>query len=199
MDSADFSSSVVPRPGRLINDALPWASMTLDYTERIANLIPLELLDWRPVDPSGHFCFSLAELVMHCADARRLFASQLSGEADEQGYWSGGPEEGGAWKFKPDPGKEALLQSLKNTRALFEPYLNRPADELLEETEGTRQAYARNLEFMRDHGHDTSRLEQSGAPNIMRVIFALTVHEAAHRSAMQTLLHQHGIATGGEE
>ena len=190
--------SAMPQIDRTIGDVLPWATMTLDYTEQIAELIPDELLDQRPTDPSGKFCFSPAELVMHCADARRMFAGQLIGEAQEDAYWSGGPDDEGVWEFKPYEGKDALLKSLRDTRALLTPYLERPANDLLAETEGTRASFDKNLEYMREHNHDTTRMERAGAPNIMRVLFAIAVHEAGHRGALQTLLRQHGINHSGE-
>jgi hypothetical protein len=54
-----------------IGQHLPWVNMTLDYTESLLEKTPDELLDFRPVDPNGHFMFSIAELAMHCADTRR--------------------------------------------------------------------------------------------------------------------------------
>jgi hypothetical protein len=190
--------SSMPRMNRSVGDSLPWALMTLDYTEKLAAAIPDELLDTRPVDPSGHFCFTPAEIVMHCADARRMFAGQLSGETNEAGYWSGGPQADGVWQFKPHGGKAELLQSLRDTRALFAPFLELPGSELLAETAGTRASYQRNIEHLRELGRDTAPLEQAGPPNIMRVLFALTAHEAGHRGALQTLLRLHGVNLGSE-
>src|SRR3954464_13294483 len=71
-----------------IGQHLPWVNMTLDYTETLVAKIPDELLDFRPVDPNGHFFFSLAELAMHCADTRRMFANTLAGIESEEGMWT---------------------------------------------------------------------------------------------------------------
>jgi uncharacterized damage-inducible protein DinB len=191
--------SAMPQTVRTISDCLPWVALTLDYTEQVAAAIPAKLLDWRPLDPSGRFCFSLAQIAMHIADARRMFAGQLAGATDEAEYWSSGPQDDGSWPFKPHGGLEPILVSLRGTRALLAPYLELPAEDILAETEGTRTSYARNLDYMRENGHDASRLERAGAPNIVRVLFALTVHEAGHRGALQTLLRQHGVNPGGEE
>ena len=34
-----------------IGDQMPWYGVTMDYTEKIGELIPEELWDWRPEDP----------------------------------------------------------------------------------------------------------------------------------------------------
>ncbi len=190
--------SATPVPARTVGDALPWVRMTLDYTEQLAAAIPEELLDWRPTDPTGKFCFSLAEIVMHCADARRMFAGQLSGECHDDEFWSSGPNAAGAWPFKERPDKAALLDSLSAVRALFKPYLERPAEELTAETAGTRAAYRKNMEALKEGGHDTAMLERAGVPNIVRVLFAVAAHEAGHRGSLQTLLRQHGVNLGEE-
>ena len=187
-----------PVPARTVEDVLPWAKTTLDYTDQLAAIIPDELLNWRPEDPTGRFCFSLSEIVMHIADARRMFAGQLSGATDEDAYWSPGPGEDGVWPFKELPDKAALLGSLGAARALITPWMERPADDLLAETKGTRAAFEKNLEYMREHGHDTAKLERAGVPGIMRVLFAIAVHEAGHRGSLQTLLRQHGVNLGEE-
>lgn len=190
--------SANPAPTRTIGDALPWFKMTLDYTDMVAAAIPDALLNWRPEDPAGKFCFSLAEIVMHCADARRMFAGQLSGECNEDEYWSSGPTDDGTWPFKELPDKAALLDSLAAARALYQPYLDRPAEDMTAETEGTRSAYHKNIAAMKEHGHDPAMLERAGIPNIVRVLFAVAAHEAGHRGALQTLLRQHGVNLGEE-
>ena len=53
-----------------IGDQMPWYGVTMDYTEKIGELIPEELWDWRPEDPQGHFQASLGEIAIHCTDER---------------------------------------------------------------------------------------------------------------------------------
>jgi hypothetical protein len=65
-----------------IGDQMPWYGMTMDYTEKVCELIPEQLWDWRPEDPQGHFQASLGEIAMHCADERHGHAQMLSGETD---------------------------------------------------------------------------------------------------------------------
>jgi uncharacterized damage-inducible protein DinB len=172
---------------------LPWVGMTLDYTDQIAALIPEDKLDWRPEDPSGHFQFSLGEIAMHIADARRMFARQLSGSDSEEGYWSEGPDDQGVWKFNAPGGKQAILDSLAAARDELNAYIYAPAKSYLETTEGTRKAYEKTLQQMREQGADTEDVSARGPANIVRVMMAVVAHEAGHRGALQTLLRQLGV------
>jgi uncharacterized damage-inducible protein DinB len=190
--------SATARPQTNVGMALPWVNMMFDYTDKIAAAIPDELLDWRPTDPSGKWCFSLGEIAMHCADARRMFARQLSGDAREDDYWSEGPGEDGVWPFKPHGSKQAILDSLKSSRSELQPFLERPASSITEITEGTHKAYEQWLKQMREKNKDTSELEARGPANVVRVLMAATVHESGHRGALQTLLRQHGINPAAE-
>ena len=61
-----------------IGDQMPWYRITMDYTEKICELIPEALWDWRPEDPQGHFQASLGEIAMHCADERHDHAQMLA-------------------------------------------------------------------------------------------------------------------------
>jgi len=184
-----------------VGDQLPWTVMTLDYTEKLAEITPETDLDWRPVDPSGQFCFSFAEVLMHIADARLMFIRQLTGEQTNEGYWatSEGPNEDGVWEFKDHGGKQAILNSLKSTRVMTEHWLNKPESELLSITDGARKIFETHLKFFRDNDRDTTDYERRGAPSVMRVLNALTVHEAGHRGSLQTMLHLKGINYVAEE
>jgi uncharacterized damage-inducible protein DinB len=184
-----------------IGQMLPWTSMMLDYTEKVAGALTDELRDWRPADPSGKFFFSLGELVAHCADARRMFARQLAGSTSEDGYWSSGPAEGdpdGVWQFKPLPSAAELAASLKDARAELQPWLDMPAAEQWTVTDGAKAVFAKNLAAMRDKGMDTAESELRGPANINRILFAVVAHESGHRAALQTLLRMQGVAAGGE-
>jgi uncharacterized damage-inducible protein DinB len=172
---------------------LPWVGMTLDYTDEIAALIPEDKLDWRPKDPSGRFQFSLGEIAMHIADARRMFARQLSGSETEEGYWSEGPDAQGIWQFSVHSGKQAILDSLASAREELNAYINAPAKSYLETTEGTRKAFEKTLQQMREQGADTSDAATRGPANIVRVMMAVVAHEAGHRGALQALLRQQGV------
>jgi uncharacterized damage-inducible protein DinB len=190
-----------PQAELTIGQMLPWTSMTLDYTEKVASKLTDELRDWRPVDPSGKFFFSLGEIVAHSADTRRMWARQLAGSESEDGYWSigdDGPSEDGIWKFHPLPSAAELVQSLKDARAELQPFLDRPASEQWSITEGNKAIFEKNLAHMREKGIETAEAEKRGPANINRVLFAIMCHESGHRGALQTLLRQHGIDTGGE-
>jgi uncharacterized damage-inducible protein DinB len=178
---------------------LPWVSMILDYTDEIVALIPEDKLDRRMEDPSGAFCFSLGEIAMHMADARRMFARELSGAQSEEGYWSDGPAEGGVWKFKPCESKQALLDSLAAARAELAPYTELSATSYTETTQGTRGSFERMLAAMREHGKDTAQAESRGPANIVRVLMAVVAHESGHRGSLQTLLRQQGINAKRDE
>ena len=173
--------------------AFPWLNMILDQTEAWAKLIPEDQLDWRPEDPSGKWCFSLGEIVMHCADARIMFARQLSGNDSSDGYCSEGPGEDGVWKFKHPGGKQAILDCLTTARKELEPFMQMPASAMGEVTEGTQAGYAKQLAKLKEDGKDTAEMEARGPANIVRVLMAAVVHEAGHRGTLLTLLRQKGI------
>ncbi|MDQ3024086.1 MAG: DinB family protein, partial [bacterium] len=83
----------VATPAVSIGQHLPWVNMTLDYTEQLVEKMPEELLDFRPVDPNGHYMFSLGEIAMHLADTRRMFARTLAGSESTEGYWTNWDED----------------------------------------------------------------------------------------------------------
>ena len=188
-----------PAPEVTLREALPWATLIMDYTDKIAALVPDDLLDWRPEDPSGKFSFSLAEIIMHCADARLMFSRQLTGEDTEEGYWSAGPGEGDVWLFKDYSGKQELIDSLDSSRALLESWLDRPGAALTEVPDSCRQAFERHLAKMREKGEDTSVLEKRGPANIVRVMMAVAAHESGHRGTLQTALRLKGINLADDE
>jgi hypothetical protein len=176
--------------------ALPWLTMTLDQTENLAVLIPEDKLDWRLPDPSGRWHFSLAEIVLHCADARLMFSRQLIGEDSGEGYWSAGPAPDGGdgvWSFRPYSGGKEVQDALKTARTFLDPFLSLPAGSLTEITDGSRAVFDRNLAMMKEKGADTAIMERRGPANIVRVLMAAAVHESGHRSTLQTLLRMHGI------
>lgn len=185
-----------------IGQHLPWVNTTLDYMEQLVTKIPDELLEWRPVDPNGHFCFSLAELAMHSADARLMFARQLSASEDKAGYFSVADDdtadEDNIWRFRPHGGLPAILDALKAARAELQPWLELPVDQLHQPTEGTRKVYDEFLAKLREKGEDTTALELRGPATINRVLFAVCTHEAGHRGALQTLLRLNGVDARGE-
>lgn len=181
-----------------IGQVYPWINMTFDYTDKIAALIPDDLLDWRYEDPSGRFTFSLAEQAMHCADARRMFARQIEGNDSTEGYWSEGPNEEGVWPFREYGSKQAILDSLKESREELAAVLKRPASDALATTEGTKATFERILKQMQEAEMDTADAELRGPANLIRVLMATAVHEAGHRGSMQTLLRSKGHNLGTE-
>ena len=174
---------------------LPWVNMMLDYMDEIAALIPEDKLDWRPEDPTGRFTFSLGEIAMHAADARRMFARQLAGNDSEEDYWSEGPNEQGVWKFREYGDKQTILNSLADARQELKAYIDMPAKAYTETTDGTRKAYEKLLAQMREQGKNTTEIEARGPSNIVRVMMATIAHESGHRGSLQTLLRQFGIYT----
>jgi uncharacterized damage-inducible protein DinB len=180
------------------NDYLLWLGLTWDQTEKLAAAIPEELLDWRPTDPSGKFCFSLAEILMHITDSRLMFSTQLSGEELEGQYWatSEGPNEEGVWTFKAHGGKQALIDGLKGSRAKYQLWIDKPYSTLLDVPDGARKAYDSFLARLKEEGHDTAAMEKRGPASVVRVLMAVAAHEAGHRGTLQTLLRQHGINVG---
>jgi uncharacterized damage-inducible protein DinB len=181
-----------------IGQALPWTTMTFDYTEQVAALLTDELRDWRPEDPSGQFFFSLGEIVAHCADSRRMFARQLSGSQSEEGYWSQGPDEQGVWKFTELPAAADLVADLKAAREELAQWMGMPAGEQWNATDGTRAVFEKHLQTMRETGKDTGDAERRGPANINRILFAAAAHESGHRGSLQTLLRMKGLSAGGE-
>jgi uncharacterized damage-inducible protein DinB len=186
------------QPQLTIGQALPWTGMTFDYTEKIADTLTDELVNWRPADPSGKFFFSLGEIVAHLADSRRMFARQLSGSDSMEGYWSEGPDENGVWPFKPLGSAAELAASLRSAREELAPYLELPSGEQWNPTDGTRSVFSRNLQAMQEKGADTALMEARGPASINRIVFAVVAHEAGHRGALQTLLRMQGVAAGGD-
>jgi uncharacterized damage-inducible protein DinB len=185
-----------------IGQHLPWVNNTFDYMEKLVGLIPEDMLDWRPTDPNGHFMFSLAELAMHAADSRIMFARQLADSDSKEGYFSATDDdtadEDGQWRFKAHNGKESILEGLRRSRAELQPWLDLPVDQLHQPTPGTQKVYDRALEMMREKGDDTSALEARGPATINRVLFAVAAHEAGHRGTLQTLLRLQGVDARGE-
>jgi hypothetical protein len=171
----------------------PWLSMTLDQTDRVVTILPEDKLDWRLNDPSGKWHFSLAEIAMHCADARRLFARMLSGSDRTDDYRSPGPGEDGVWPFHPYKSKQAIIDDLAAARAELQPWLDRPTPAATEITDAAHAAWEKNLASMKEKGTDTSVDELRGPATILRVLMAAAVHEAGHRSSLQTLLRMHGV------
>lgn len=183
-----------PDPGSLtIGFGYPWIGMTLDQTEQVVATIPEDKLDWRLNDPSGKWHFSLAEIAMHCADARRLFARMLSGSDRTEDYRSGGPGEDGEWPFAPYDSKQAILDDLRSARAELQVWVDRPTSAATQITDAARSAWAKNLERMKEKGMDTGVDELRGPASLLRILMACTVHEAGHRSSLQTLLRMHGV------
>jgi uncharacterized damage-inducible protein DinB len=184
----------------LISESLPSLVRTLNITDQLCALIPEELLEWRPIDPSGAFQFSLAEIAFHLADERLEFARQLTGkdEPDESymlRFSFDQPElqKGVRWTLKPYTGKAQMLTYLKASRAEFQVWLDKPATDLLLTTPGTIAAFKKALENFEIRGQDTTAMRKRGPATIMRVLTGAMIHETGHRGTLHALLRQHGI------
>lgn len=180
-----------------VAESLGWLNYTFSRTENSAAAVPEDLLDWRPEDPSGAFQFSLAEIVMHVADARRMFVSQLTGVDESprywsKAYWSPTADEADVYKFEAYAGKQALLDSLKAARELYAPYLAMPASSLMLSPASARPAFERMLAEYTAAGQDMTPLERQGPPTVYQVLFMAAVHESGHRGALHTLLRVKG-------
>jgi hypothetical protein len=130
---------------------------------------------------------------MHCADSRRMFARQLSGEQREDDYWSEGPEEAGTWKFKECQGKQEVLDSLRAARQELQPFLDLPASSLTAVLQPTLESFDKMVAQLKEQGKDTSEIEARGPANVVRVMMALVAHESGHRASLQTLLRLQGV------
>jgi uncharacterized damage-inducible protein DinB len=194
--------SAVQQSTVTIGQHLPWVNMTLDYTDRLVALIPDELLDWRPTDPNGHFFFSLAEIAMHVADTRIMWARQMAGNESEEGYWSiwdeTETEPENFWRFHPYGSKQAILDSLARSREELNAWLNLPLEQLNSVPTGNQSNFDKSLEKMREKGVDTADTELRGAATINRTLFAVAAHEAGHRGTLQTLLRINGVDARGD-
>lgn len=185
--------SSAPRSDLPLGVAFPWLTLALDQTDKIAAIVPEDKLEWRLSDPSGKWHFSLAEIVMHCADARRLFARMMSGLERPDDYASPGPSENGVWSFRPYQSKQAILDDLAAAREELRPWLERPLAEAMTVVDPTRATWEQNLARMKEKEMDTAVEELRGTPSILRVLMGCVVHETGHRASLQTLLRMHGV------
>jgi len=183
-------------PFNTVGNHLPWAAMTLDYTEQLAEAIPADLLDW---SPGGGF-FTPAEALMHIIDSRRLFARQLSGDTRTNDYYSAEyahPDSlSGDWGFRGYGTMADLLSALEDSRAELDAWLDQPAAILDQATPGTVSDFPRKLRYYQNSGLDPAGLEFRGPDTVTRVIMAVTVHEAAHRGNLQAVLRLRGVTIG---
>lgn len=189
-----------PAAGLTIGEQIPWVAKTLHHTESVAALIPAQLLDWRPADPTGRWSFSLAEIAMHCADIRLMFAKQLRGEDSSELYWLDSPKDGsGIWTRRREPaGPQEIVASLAAGREELEPWLALPYEQTLTVTAGMQHSFNQYLASQREKGLDTSEAERRGPSTLNRIFFTLACHEAGHRGALQALLRLHGLSPGSE-
>jgi uncharacterized damage-inducible protein DinB len=186
----------------LISESLPALPRALNITDQLCALIPENLLEWRPVDPSGAFQFSLAEIAFHLADSRLQFARQLAGtdtdEAEEHymlqfSFEQPELQKGAKWTLQPYSGKAQMLEYLKAARAEFQVWLDKPASDLLLTTPGSEAAFKKALENFEKRGTDTTAMRKRGPATIMRVLTGAMIHETGHRGTLHALLRQHGI------
>ncbi|MCC7479313.1 DinB family protein [bacterium] len=189
-----------PAAALSIGDQLPWLARTFRQTEQVAALIPPELMDWRPPDPSGRWSFSLAEIAMHCADIRLMFARQLRGEDSSVLYWLDSPKDSsGIWTRRREPaGPQEIVASLAAGREELEPWMALPYEQTLTATAGMQQSFLQYLASQREKGQDTSEAERRGPSTLNRIFFTVACHEAGHRGALQALLRLHGLGIGSE-
>jgi uncharacterized damage-inducible protein DinB len=181
----------------LISESLPSLARALNITDQLCALIPENLLEWRPTDPSGAFQFSLSEIAFHLADSRLQFARQLAGnETPEKDYmleYLEKPDDGLHWNLKPYNTKTQMLEYLKASRVEFQVWLDKPASMLLQTTPSSEAIFKKALENAEKRGADTTAMRKRGAATIMRVLTGAVIHETSHRGTLHALLRQHGI------
>ena len=177
-----------------ICDAIWSVAVLLDYSESIAGYVPRDRIDWRPEYPAGDFAFSLGEQIKHIADTRVYVANTLSGTEAAYEKWAGEyPGRTSAWTFR-EGSYDEIMESLRFARSLVQPWIERPYSEMLLPTEGTRRAWERTLATKREAGEDAAELAAKGPGTLASSILFLTAHENGHRTVLQTLLRQAGIA-----
>jgi uncharacterized damage-inducible protein DinB len=184
----------------LISESLPSLARALNTTDQLCALIPENLLEWRPTDPSGAFQFSLAEIAFHLADSRLQFARQLAGRDEPEEHYMlqfafEQPElqKGAKWTLQPYSGKTQMLEYLKAARAEFQVWLDKPESALLLTTPGSEAAFKKALENFENRGTDTTAMRKRGPATIMRVLTGAMIHETGHRGTLHALLRQNGI------
>jgi hypothetical protein len=172
-----------------------WAiNVMLDYTESIAAFIPRDMLDWRPQYPAGDYAFSLGEQVKHIADTRIFVANNLNVEPAVYERWAGEyPGSTGAWTFR-EGSYDEVMESLKYSRSLIDPWTGKPFTELLLPSPGTRATFEKQLASKREAGEDVAALEAKGPGTLVGSLLFLVAHENGHRTVLQTLLRQAGVA-----
>lgn len=186
--------SVQPISDPRICDAIWAINVMLDYTESIAAYVPRDKLDWRPQYPAGDYAFSLGEQVKHIADTRIFVANNLNVEPAAYEKWAGEyPGKNGAWTFR-EGSYEEVMESLKYSRSLIDPWTVKPFTEILLPTPGTRAAFEKQLSRMREAGEDTAAEETEGPGTLASWLLFLVAHENGHRTVLQTLLRQAGVA-----
>lgn len=183
-----------------IGESLIWVNYMFSTTERVAAAIPPGLLDWRPAQAAGGVHFSLAEIAMHIADARRNFAAQETGADYSADYycpaWWSSTEVGDdeLYRFKPYGSKEQLLASLKQARQLYAPLLALPLSRMTDVTAGSRQAFDKMIAELAAQGVDTAPHLRHGPGTIVHGLLAVIAHESGHRGSLTTLLRLNGVA-----
>jgi uncharacterized damage-inducible protein DinB len=182
------------QPQQTIGDQMPWYGMTMDYTEKVCELITEELWRWRPENPQGSFQASLGEITMHCADERHFHAQLLSGTVDERVFFGRSPDKDGIGTFREGVSREEALASLRAGRELLDKYARLPAERLMEVTEGAKTSYRRQIASAKEQAIDTTQMDMRGAPTIFRVLMAVACHEAGHRGTLYTLLRLNGVS-----
>ncbi|MCC7477276.1 DinB family protein [bacterium] len=175
-----------------IGAAIAMLRIYFDYTDQVCAAVPEDRMDWRPDGADGGYYFSLAESIQHIADTRLQFARQLEGSDSEEGSWNTGYTDSvSPWEFRRGSLAE-IMQSLKSSRGMLEPWLERPLADLIQPTAGTRKLYEERLRARREAGEDTSALEARGPSTLASVLFFLSAHEQGHRAVLQTQLRQLG-------
>lgn len=173
---------------------MPWYDITMDYTEKVCELIRDALWHWRPHDPHGNFQASLGEIAMHCADERHYHAQMLNGDVDPRVFFTLNPDQDGISTFREGVSRHEVLASLRTGRELLDRYAHLPADRIMDVTDGTKTSYKRQIAFAKEQGMDTMPMEMRGAPAIFRVLMGVACHEAGHRGTLYTLLRLNGVS-----
>jgi uncharacterized damage-inducible protein DinB len=178
--------------GKTAGQELPWAVTMIGYTDMVVESLTEDSMQHRPANPGGGYFFSAAEQAMHIADTRWNILGWLDGNDYSERVFAGDyPGKDAAWQFR-EATLDEIKQSVKDSRAKLDEWLNRPAGELSHSTPGLDKAHQQRLEGMRAEGKDTAELEAKGPGNLANMILFTVAHEQSHRGVLQTILRMHG-------
>jgi hypothetical protein len=149
-------------------------------------------LDYRPVDPSGAYVFSIREQAMHIADTRHDALGWITGvDTDSEDFCIeyGGPDKPWQWKHAT---RVEILARHSAGREAIDAWLRQPQSDMLAVTSHMQAEFDKtNAELTADGKDISERLARGPAPVINVLLFVLA-HEQSHRTVLQYMLRMSG-------